>query len=39
MADTGLFSKIYNPDVLNCLANLSNEEGQHLIGQSAKPLL
>ena len=26
MADTGLFSKIYNPDVLNCLANLSNDE-------------
>lgn len=26
MSDTGLFGKIYNPDVLNCLANLSNDE-------------
>lgn len=26
MADTGLFGKIYNPDVLTCLANLSNDE-------------
>lgn len=26
MSDNGLFNKIYNPDVLNCLANLSNDE-------------
>ena len=26
MADTGLFGKVYNPDVLTCLANLSNDE-------------
>lgn len=26
MADKGLFSNIYNPDVLTCLANLSNDE-------------
>lgn len=26
MADTGLFGSIYNPDVLTCLANLSNDE-------------
>lgn len=26
MADSGLFGKIYNPDVLTCLANLSNDE-------------
>ena len=26
MDDTGLFGKIYNPDVLTCLANLSNDE-------------
>lgn len=26
MADTGLFSNVYNPDVLSCLANLSNDE-------------
>lgn len=26
MADTGLFGTIYNPDVLTCLANLSNDE-------------
>ena len=26
MADTGLFNMIYNPDVLTCLANLSNDE-------------
>lgn len=26
MADTGLFGKIYNPDVLTCLANLSSDE-------------
>ena len=26
MADTGLFDHIYNPDVLSCLANLSNDE-------------
>jgi site-specific DNA-methyltransferase (adenine-specific) len=26
MSDIGLFNKIYNPDVLNCLANLSNDE-------------
>lgn len=26
MADNGLFGSIYNPDVLTCLANLSNDE-------------
>lgn len=26
MADTKLFGRIYNPDVLTCLANLSNDE-------------
>lgn len=26
MGDTGLFANIYNPDVLTCLANLSNDE-------------
>lgn len=26
MVDTGLFGTIYNPDVLTCLANLSNDE-------------
>lgn len=26
MSDTGLFGTIYNPDVLSCLANLSNDE-------------
>lgn len=26
MSDTGLFANIYNPDVLTCLANLSNDE-------------
>lgn len=26
MADTGLFDKVYTPDVLTCLANLSNDE-------------
>ncbi|WP_203264657.1 Eco57I restriction-modification methylase domain-containing protein [Streptococcus uberis] len=26
MADLGLFGTIYNPDVLSCLANLSNDE-------------
>lgn len=26
MADTGLFNAVYNPDVLTCLANLSNDE-------------
>ena len=26
MADTGLFQNVYNPDVLSCLANLSNDE-------------
>ena len=26
MADTGLFNAVYNPDVLSCLANLSNDE-------------
>ena len=26
MADNGLFGKVYNPDVLSCLANLSNDE-------------
>jgi len=26
MADTGLFNNVYNPDVLSCLANLSNDE-------------
>lgn len=26
MADTGLFNTVYNPDVLTCLANLSNDE-------------
>jgi site-specific DNA-methyltransferase (adenine-specific) len=26
MADTGLFNNVYNPDVLCCLANLSNDE-------------
>ena len=26
MSDQGLFSNIYNPDVLTCLANLSNDE-------------
>lgn len=26
MTDTGLFGNIYNPDVLTCLANLSNDE-------------
>jgi site-specific DNA-methyltransferase (adenine-specific) len=26
MADNGLFGNIYNPDVLTCLANLSNDE-------------
>ena len=24
--DNGLFGAIYNPDVLSCLANLSNDE-------------
>ena len=24
--DNGLFGEIYNPDVLSCLANLSNDE-------------
>lgn len=26
MADAGLFNNVYNPDVLSCLANLSNDE-------------
>ena len=26
MADNGLFGNIYNPDVLTCIANLSNDE-------------
>lgn len=26
MADMGLFDQVYNPDVLSCLANLSNDE-------------
>lgn len=26
MAETGLFDKVYTPDVLTCLANLSNDE-------------
>lgn len=26
MAENGLFDKVYNPDVLSCLANLSNDE-------------
>lgn len=26
MADIGLFDQVYNPDVLSCLANLSNDE-------------
>lgn len=26
MAETGLFNSVYNPDVLSCLANLSNDE-------------
>lgn len=26
MADTGLFDQVYTPDVLTCLANLSNDE-------------
>lgn len=26
MADSGLFNMVYNPDVLTCLANLSNDE-------------
>ncbi len=26
MSDNGLFEKVYNPDVLSCLANLSNDE-------------
>lgn len=26
MTDTGLFNAVYNPDVLSCLANLSNDE-------------
>ena len=26
MVDTGLFNTVYNPDVLSCLANLSNDE-------------
>ena len=26
MADTSLFGAVYNPDVLTCLANLSNDE-------------
>ena len=26
MADTSLFGSVYNPDVLSCLANLSNDE-------------
>ena len=26
MSDQGLFGNIYNPDVLSCLANLSNDE-------------
>jgi len=26
MSDNGLFGQIYNPDVLSCLANLSNDE-------------
>lgn len=26
MVDTGLFNNVYNPDVLSCLANLSNDE-------------
>jgi len=26
MTDTGLFNSVYNPDVLSCLANLSNDE-------------
>ncbi|MGI6337326.1 MAG: Eco57I restriction-modification methylase domain-containing protein [Eubacteriales bacterium] len=26
MADTGLFNNVYNPDVLSCFANLSNDE-------------
>jgi len=26
MADIGLFNNVYNPDVLSCLANLSNDE-------------
>ena len=26
MADNSLFGSVYNPDVLTCLANLSNDE-------------
>lgn len=26
MADNSLFGNVYNPDVLTCLANLSNDE-------------
>lgn len=26
MAETNLFNTVYNPDVLSCLANLSNDE-------------
>lgn len=26
MSDNDLFEKVYNPDVLSCLANLSNDE-------------
>ena len=26
MAELGLFDQVYNPDVLSCLANLSNDE-------------
>ena len=26
MSDFGLFENVYNPDVLSCLANLSNDE-------------
>ena len=26
MAEMGLFDQVYNPDVLSCLANLSNDE-------------
>ena len=26
MIDNGLFDNVYNPDVLSCLANLSNDE-------------
>lgn len=26
MAEIGLFDQVYNPDVLSCLANLSNDE-------------